>query len=210
MMKHVKLLGLSAVAAMALMALLGVGTASATVLCKTATGGLECGEGWKYSGTIEGSLKSGTTAVLKTTGGEIDNTCTGGSAKGTASAGGATSTVTGTASTTDVNLSGCTHTVDLLEKCEGEIHSISGTSSGTVTVKGCAVTTVILGVSCTYGPGAGTDVGVVEEGGSGGEAVKVSEVAAKQAGSFLCPSTVVYEALVVRTAPEGTLGVAPS
>jgi hypothetical protein len=208
MMKHVKLPGLIVVAAMALMALLGVGSASATVLCKTTTN--PCGEAWKYSGTIEGSLKSGTTAVLKTTGGEIDNTCTGGSAKGTASAGGATSTVTGTASTTDVNLSGCTHTVDLLEECAGEIHSISGTSSGTVTVKGCAVTTVLLGVSCTYGPGAGADVGVVEEGGSGGEAVKVSEVASKQAGSFLCPSTVVYEALVVRTAPEGTLGVAPS
>jgi hypothetical protein len=208
-MKHLKLAGLSAVAAMALMALLGVGTASATVLCKTATGGEPCGESWKYSGTIEGSLKSGTTAVLRTTSESIENTCTGGSAKGSASAGGATATVTGTVATTDVSLSGCVHTVDVLEKCEGEIHSISGTSSGTVTVKGCAVTTVLLGVSCTYGPGEGTDVGVVEEGGSG-EAAKVNEVAAKQAGSFLCPSTVVYEAEIARTAPEGTLGVAPS
>jgi len=211
MMKHVKLLSLIAVAAMALMALLGVGTASATVLCKTATGGLECGEGWKYSGTIKGTLASGTSAVLKTTAGSIENTCASGSAEGTASGGGPSSTVTGTASATNLSLSRCTHTVDVLKGCEGEIHYISGTNNGTATVKGCEVTTLIAGVSCTYGPPGetGIAVAVVEEGGSAA-AAKVSEVAAKTAGSFLCPSTVVAEAEVARTAPEGTLGFAPS
>jgi hypothetical protein len=207
MMKHVKLPGLIAVAAMALMALLGVGTASATVLCKTATGGLECGESWKYSGTTKGSLKPETTAIMKSTGGTTENTCTGGSAEGTASAGGATSTVTG--NTSGLTLSGCTSTADNLTSCEGEIHSISGTSSGTVTVKGCNTTTVLNGTSCTYGAGAGVDVGIVEEGGSGA-AAKVNEVTSKVAGGFLCPSSAVLEAEVVRTAPEGTLGVAPS
>jgi hypothetical protein len=207
MMKHVKLPGLIAVAAMALMALLGVGTASATVLCKTATGGLECGESWKYSGTIKGTLKSGTTAVAKNTSGSTENTCTSGSSEGEASAGGATSTVTG--KTTGLTLSGCASTTDILKGCEGEIHSISGTSSGTVTVKGCETTSILNGVSCTYGAGEGVDVGIVEEGGSGA-AAKVNEVTSKVAGSFLCPSSAVLEAEVVRTAPEGTLGVAPS
>lgn len=208
-MKHVKLLGLIAMAAMALMALLGVATASATVLCKTATGGLECGEAWKYSGTIKGSLASGTTAVLKDTSGNTDVTCTSGSAEGSASAGGASSTVTGTASLTNLNLSNCSVTSDVVKGCEGELHYISGTSNGTATVKGCEVTTMILGVSCTYGAGAGIDAGVIEEGGSGA-AAKVNEVFSKTAGSFLCPSTSVVEAEVVRTAPEGTLGIAPS
>ncbi len=120
-MKHVKLLGLIAVAAMALMALLGAGTASATVLCKTTTDPCPAGE----------------------------------------------------------------------------------TYSGTVTVKGCEVTTnnALFG-SCVYGAGAGTDIGIVEEGGSG-EAAKVSKVISKISG--LCPSTVVVEASVVRTTPVGTL-----
>jgi hypothetical protein len=72
------------------------------------------------------------------------------------------------------------------------------------------VTTVISGVSCTYGAGSGIDVGVVEEGGSG-EAANVSQVVSRVGGNtLLCPSTTVIEASVVRTAPEGTLGVAPS
>lgn len=206
-MKHVKLPGLIVVAAMALMALLGVGTASATVLCKTATGGLECGEGWKYSGTVKGSLASGTSAVMKNTSGTTQNTCTSGTAEGSASAGGATSTVTGSSS--GLSLSGCSSTTDILKGCAGEIHSISGTSNGTATVKGCETTSVLNGVSCTYGAGEGIDVGVVEEGGSG-EAANVIQVVSKVGGSFLCPATTVLEASVVRTAPEGTLGVAPS
>jgi hypothetical protein len=209
MMKHVKLLGLIAVAAMALMALLGVGTASATVLCKTATGGLECGEAWKYSGTLKGTLAPGTSAVLWDTSNNVLNTCTGGSAEGTASAGGASSTVTGTAPLSSLSLTGCSSTAEVVKGCEGEIHSISGTSSGTATLKGCEVKVTIFGVSCVYGPGEGVDVGVVEEGGSGAAAA-VREVVSKQEGGFLCPSTAVSEASVVRTAPEGTLGIAPS
>jgi hypothetical protein len=208
-MNHLKLPGLIAVAAMAMMALLGAGTASATVLCKTATGGLECGGAWKFSGTIKGSLASGTSAVSKNTSGEVIDTCTGGTAEGSASAGGATSTVTG--NTSSLSLTGCTTTTKVIKQCEGEIHYVSGTSNGTVTVKGCEVTTnTVLFGSCIYGVGETTDVGIVEEGGSGA-AAKVSKVVNKLAGSaFACPSTMVSEASVVRTAPEGTLGVAPS
>ena len=205
-MKHVKLPGLIAVAAMALMALLGVGTASATVLCKTATNGAECGEAWKFSGTVKGALATGTSAKLSNTGGETLTTCTSGSAAGTVSAGGPTSTVTG--ESTGLSLGGCNNTTDILKGCSGEIHYISGTSNGTETIKGCETTTLLSGVSCTYGAGENT-VAVVPESKSG-EAVPVNEVVNKVAGSFLCPTTAVTEATVVRTSPEGTLGVAPS
>jgi hypothetical protein len=206
-MNYVKVPALIAVAAMAMMALLGAGTASATVLCKTATGGLECGGAWKFSGTVKGSLASGTSAVMKSTSGETVNTCTGGTAEGSASAGGATSTVTG--NTTSVSLTGCSIPITNVSKCEGEVHYISGTSNGTATVKGCEMTANTVFGSCTYGAGAGIDVGVIEEGGSK-EAAKFSKVVNRVGGSFACPSTLVVEASVVRTAPEGTLGVAPS
>ncbi len=208
-MNYVKLPGLIAVAAMALMALLGVGTASATVLCKTATGGEACGEAWKYSGTVKGSLASETSAVSKDTSGNIINTCKGGTAEGSASAGGASSTVTG--NTTSLSLTSCTTPTKVLKQCEGELHYVSGTSNGTATVKGCEFTTntVFFG-SCVYGVGESTDVGIVEEGGSG-SAAKVSKVVSKLSGSgAACPTTTVAEATVVRTAPEGTLGFAPS
>jgi hypothetical protein len=207
-MNHVKLPALVAVAAMALMALLGAGTASATVLCKTATSGSPCPVGESYSGTIKGSLASGTSAVSKDTSGNVIDTCTGGSAEGSASAGGATSTVTG--STTSLSLTGCSVSTKVIKQCEGEIHYISGTNSGTVTVKGCEVTTntVFFG-SCVYGLSESTDVGIIEEGGSK-EAAIVSQVVNKISGGISCPSTTVTQASVVRTSPEGTLAIAPS
>src|SRR5512144_2251569 len=55
-MKYIKMLGLAAVAAAALMAFVGASSASATVLCKTSvvgTGGI-CPTGWGYSGEIHG------------------------------------------------------------------------------------------------------------------------------------------------------------
>jgi hypothetical protein len=109
-----------------------------------------------------------------------------------------------------LTLSSCTFATKNISNCEGEIHSISGTSNGTVTVtKGCEVTTnTSLFGSCIYGVGAPTDVGIVEEGGSGA-AAKVSKVVIKVSGA-LCPSTMVVETSVTRTSPEGTLGVAPS
>jgi len=205
-MNYVKITGLIAVAAMALMALFGTGTASATVLCKTATS--PCPVGETYSGTIKGSLASGTSAVMKDTSGNTLNTCTGGTAEGSVSAGGASSTVTG--NTTSLSLTGCNAKITNLSKCEGELHYISGTNNGTATVKGCEFTSssALFG-SCVYSAGPGTtDVGIVEEGKSG-EAAKVSKVANKVSGAS-CPSTIVIEMSVVRTAPEGTLGFASS
>jgi hypothetical protein len=54
-MKHLKMLGLAAVAAMALTAFLGAGSASATVLCKTATN--PCSETWPLGTPFDFSLE---------------------------------------------------------------------------------------------------------------------------------------------------------
>ena len=64
-MKYVKMLGLAAVAAMALMAFLGASSASATVLCKTHITSGCAAAGWDYAGPLEASLKPGTSAFLE-------------------------------------------------------------------------------------------------------------------------------------------------
>lgn len=64
-MKYLKTLGLAAVAAMALAAFAGAGTASATTVCTAGTTLSPCLSGQTpYSGKIVGKLKAGTEAVL--------------------------------------------------------------------------------------------------------------------------------------------------
>jgi hypothetical protein len=73
-MKYVKMLGLTAVAAMALAAFAGAGTASATTVCTSGTTTSPCLTGQTpYSGKIVAKLKPGTKAVLK---GSLNVECT--------------------------------------------------------------------------------------------------------------------------------------
>lgn len=67
-MKSLKMLGLAAVAAAALMAFVGSGTASATILCKVEATGGSCPEGQAYpeKTTVEAHLVTGTVAKLET------------------------------------------------------------------------------------------------------------------------------------------------
>jgi hypothetical protein len=139
-MKYVKMLGLAAVAAMALMAF-GAGTASATTL--------ENGTSpFSHPTIIDASLAA--TATLETTGGTTLVTCTGGTIEGEASTGSATETVSGSVSTANLTWSGCSATVDTTQGGELEIHHIAGTSNGTLTGRTFEVTVNVFG-SCTYG-----------------------------------------------------------
>jgi len=75
-MKYLKMIGLAAVAAMALMAFLGAGTASATVICHNNGQTNGCTEDWGLGDKGTFSLKANTTALLETTGGTDIDTCT--------------------------------------------------------------------------------------------------------------------------------------
>ncbi|MGN6256701.1 MAG: hypothetical protein ACTHN3_02980 [Solirubrobacterales bacterium] len=159
-MKHLKMLGLAVLAAGALSALIGAGTASATVLCSTNTN--PC-TGTKYpSGTsVSGSLVSGTNAVLVTGSGEV--TCTKSTISGkTTSAGSSTTTVTG--EITAVSFTGCTESV-FHSSCtvtsenlpwKVEVHSSSTNGNGAMTAfssgKGNpgAIVECSFFVNCTY------------------------------------------------------------
>jgi hypothetical protein len=193
-MKYLKILGLTAVAAMAMMAF--AGSASATAL--KGAGGAALGAGT----VIESSLTK--PAVLETTGGEKLNECTGSTLAGkTSNAGSATETVRGTIST--LSWSGCEKTTTTLKTGELEIHWISGTTNGTVTGKNSEVTiNGIFGSSCVYGTGAGTDLGVLN--GGTPATIEINTIVPRISGGFLCPAEARWTAAYKVTNP-GTLNV---
>jgi hypothetical protein len=189
-MKYLKMLGLAAVAAMALMAVVGAGTASATAVYGN---GAKLGVGAE----IKASLTGGT-ARLENTAGEVLDTCTGGEVKGTISnAGGEAATVSGSVSTANLTWSGCTK--NPTQTTSGgtlEIHHISGKTNGTLTASGFNVTVAgIFGVSCIYGTGSNLDLGEVEGSKSKQAILNINVVVNGAAGnSFLCPSHAIWNA----------------
>lgn len=134
-MKYLKMIGLAAIAAAALMAF--AGSASATVLTSPAGTTLPAGT------TIHAELKEGV-AKLAASFGNIE--CKESTIEGkTANAGGAAETVRGTVSKlTFSNCNGGACTVTTLKPGELEVHAIGG-GNGTVTAKGQEVTT-----NCTF------------------------------------------------------------
>jgi hypothetical protein len=189
-MKYLKVLGLAAVAAMALMAF-GAGTASATKLCTDSA----CTTVYAAGTEIKSELVAGTSARL-TSGGSTIATCTSSGVSGkTSNKEGAT--VSGSISS--LTWGGCSQTTHTVSNGSLEIAYTSG-SNGTVTGKGSQVTVQIFGVSCTYGTGEGTHLGSI----TGGSApiLKITTTVTKTAGGFLCPGTAGWDAEYVLTAPH--------
>ena len=188
-MKYLKMLGLAAVAAMALTAFIGASSVSATVLCTTTPAvGTACGTGWHVDKIVASVVG---TFSFHSTGGGLEATCTvaGATAEKNAT-GSSTTTPVGTVSKANlpwgfVN-NGCTNTTDTIAGGELEFHWTSG-DNGTMTAKGFEVTVVLAGVSCTFGFGAGKSIGDLT--GGAPAIMHVNLVAEKTAGSFLCPTT---------------------
>ena len=181
-MKYVKMLGLAAVAALALMAFLGAGSASATVLCKTAAS--PCGSEWLKTGSLSSSLVKEGSSVLKSTGGAIEDTCSASTTGGSITSQGENQPVVG--SVNELTFTECTNTTTVLNQngtleLEGE----------TVSAKGFEVTVVAAGVSCVYSAGTGTTLGTFT--GGNPAIIHINAVVNKKSGSFLCPSDSKWE-----------------
>jgi hypothetical protein len=154
-MKYVKMLGLAAIAAAALMAFVGASSASATVLCNvegtgsptgtTCPAGHAYGAGTKIEGANSGVVKLDTT--FKTV--ECNKSTISGEISGEGSA---TETVTGPEGT--LTFTECNCTVNVLKAGKLEIHWISGTHNGTLTSNESEVTvtcsTIFGSVHCIY------------------------------------------------------------
>ncbi len=213
-MKYVKMFALAAVAAGALMAFIGAGTASATVLCSTTADPCPLAQKWGNI-PLDFSLAAGTSANLQETGppegeGGVLDTCKESTVKGEiTNTGSATETVTG--SITSLTWGTCTWptTTTLLGKLE--VHKITGTSNGTVTADGeTRVTIKNPFESCTYTVPSGKSIGDLTE---GKPAIFHANAVAKRVGpfSFFCPETAVWSATYTLTEPkETTLSVSNS
>lgn len=162
-MKYLKMLGVAIVAVVALTAWFGAGSASATVLCKSATN--PCLEKWPAGTQLDLELaKKGVweDSIF----GTIFQECTYSTIKGKVStAGNAFETVKAPLEAVYWGNpeSTCSREGDLLLRWgELEIHSIPGTNNGTLT----DITTqwTIAGTNCVYGFTSGTDIGTIKGG----------------------------------------------
>jgi hypothetical protein len=151
-MKHLKCLGLAALAAMALTAFLGAGTASATTL---QAGGKNLPAGSEFITT----LKAGTSSIMKDSSGTTTDTCTQSENRNK------TTNETGAkviSTVTFQQTSGCSHTVKVLKTGSGTIEWTSGIN-GSVTAAESEVTVVstAFGASAVCKTGAGTPIGTL-------------------------------------------------
>jgi hypothetical protein len=180
-MKYLKMLGLAAVAAMALMAVLA-GSASATTL--------EVGGAAKNSAlAIEGSLKTGTSALLKDEFGTTTDTCTVSGVKGKTEGTFTGASVGGKLLTKEeggLTFGSCTHTTTVIatgslsvawiettakEKEEGKT-----STNGTVSSSNAEVTvqSTFFGASAVCKTGAGTVIGTLTGVNSGSATIDVN------------------------------------
>jgi len=161
-----------------------------TVLCGTASE--VCAEANRYAaGTkLSASLKSGTSLTLKTTSGELMDSCSGSSLEGSVTGAGGS----GEAASADVSsasFSSCTSTLT----AEGlSWHSqflvAEGSTPGSETFSNVSLKVAIFGVNCTY---AGS-LGFTLTGGAEAELAAKEASLAKTVGGFLCPSTLLLTA----------------
>jgi len=203
-MKYLKMLGLAAVAAAALTAILGAGSASATVLCSTTVEPCPAGQKWPVGTTLDWSVPSGSSVRLVNTSGEELDTCSGSTLKWTiTNSGSATTTVTGENEGT--TWSSCTFPTNTLTLGKTEIHRIAGTHNGTVTADASTevtINTVFFG-SCIYGATSGASIYELKEGKAATK--EVNAVVEKFSGSaFACPSTAKWTGTYVLTSPVNT------
>jgi len=198
-MKYLKMLGLAAVAAAALMAIVGAGTASATVICKNNLNTEKCSEPYPAGTKGTASLAAGTSALLQTTAGETMVTCTESVISSTLeNPGSATTTVKSGVST--MTFAKCTVPVVVINGGYAELHHIAGTDNGTLTTFNTEVTvnTVFFG-SCVYGSGKGLDVGNTIGGNPG--SMTLNTVFSKISGGIACPSDARFTGKYVATSP---------
>jgi len=177
-MRYLKMLGLGAMAAAAITASVGAGSASADEICTAPADATNMCPAGKLITTLE--LSQAGKSTLETTGGtellscqksdlHIDIT-----AQGTG-----IDPILGTSPTWDTTE--CSGTVTTINA--GSIKATASGTNGSLTSVGAEWTTGILGTTCTYGTGTGTSLGTTSN-----TSLTVNTIIKKTAGGFLCPS----------------------
>jgi len=206
-MKYLKMLALTAVAAGALMAFIGAGTASASKLCSTTADPCPAGQSWPANTVLDFTIPAGASANLVDTSGETTlDTCTGSTVKGPiTNAGSATETVTG--SVEELTWTNCNFPTNTITKGKLEVHKIIGTSNGTVTADGefrVTINTVLFG-KCIYAVTNGQSLGDLTEGNPAVfHANAIAELIRTPEDNGFCPETARWTATYTLTSPSGT------
>lgn len=208
-MKDFRTLGLATVAA-ALMAIVGAGSASATVLCTTAPTKGICPGGFAYTGEIHAvSVEKPT---LTTTFQTIE--CSESTVRlSSETEGDATSTVGGLVEILTFTECNCTFFV-VIKKGVLEIHSISGSTNGTLTSEGMTITaqcnSLFGKVHCIYRT-VFADLGTLTSTGTTGgtAAIDTTVETERESTNGLCDQEAVWHVKYKITTPD-TLYVADS
>jgi hypothetical protein len=199
-MKYLKLVGLAAVAAMAIIGFGGAGTASATVLCKVTESPCKESNLIKKDGALVDLDLEGR-SVSSLTSGYIFESCTGGTlATSVSNQGGAAATVILATAPSSWTWSGCeAGGVTVTQFGEIEIHHIAGTDNGTVTAKGFGFKFAGLGGECFYSPASPGHLGLL----TGGTTPKlhINSVFRESKESLACFPTIVWKATYKFTQP---------
>jgi hypothetical protein len=212
-MKYAKMLGLAVVAAAALTAFVGAGTASAKegVLCSTTSN--PCNSKWAVGTVLDFSLKSGTSVKMTNkANGETLDTCkgTGTTIKGKLTANPAASG-TATGEITELLWKECTFPTTTVAGFAGKltVERIAGTSNGTVRADAetrFTFNSVLFG-SCVYGFKSGAHLGVITEGTAATPATFKTENAELErltGSQAVCPEKQQLTAEYVLTEPKTT------
>jgi len=204
-MKYVKTLVLAAVAAAALTALAGAGTASATVFCHSTTS--PCPQKWTTGTEPRFSVTTGTAGIWTTTTGEVVAKCPEGEIRGKmTNSGSGAETIKETVEASGLtwpSVEACIKTITT-EGGTLEYHAIAGTDNGTITATGFKITIEILGASCVYGFGNGEDLGTLTGNGSGKAVFDINTSFLKKEGSIICPTSLKWTESFTQVAPSNT------
>jgi hypothetical protein len=206
-MKHLKILGLLAMAVIGLIALPADATATGSVLCTVQESPCPEANLWTTGTELDFTLKSGTKAVLVETNapegeGKTLDSCSSSTAKGKLEN---AEPVTGPIES--LTWSSCTFQTKTLNAGKLKVEHIAGTHNGTVKSDGITevtVNTVLFG-SCIYGATAGVDLGELKE---GKPATFVANAVLQKLSGVVCPGTAKWTAEYTLTEPgEKTLSV---
>lgn len=198
-MKNMRILGLALLAALAAMAFMGAGTASATKLCSVNTSPCPAGNTYGKGTAIKAQLTPGTNSVMSS--GFVTISCSSSTMSGKTTSEGGAGAVTGEISSVTwknctSNLGSCTATA-LNTPWKVEVSGSGG--SGTMSVSNPGGKFTCGGVTCEY---AASKASVSANGGSPAT-IKASGVSfSKIGGSFLCSSTASWTSTYEVTSPN--------
>jgi hypothetical protein len=201
-MRNVKMLGLAAVAAMALVAVLGAGSSSATVLCSEYKTPCPKGKALPAGTVVEMSLKKSSVSI---SGNGVNVTCTTSTLNGkTTNEGSEKEAVKGNVEA--LTYGNCTGaTIKVLKTGTFEAQYISPESTNNTRAQlisiGAEVTVDEMGISCDYGTAGGKAMGILASDETVGPEFTEEVTISKEEGGFLCPMSVVVKGIYTITGP---------